>query len=291
MKYNEVNFSEKVKKLYNDEIKIISRYKGLNQPILVEDKYGVMSISSAQFLLYARPGIKSALNKTEYFMNVLKEKQPKIAQLVEPVSEYKKAKEKMLFRTRYGVISINPDSLLSGHEPTVRVAVDRKNYMKNQLLVLYGNKYDFEITSTDRHSGKCTLICPKHGRVEIDNDYIFSGVGCPKCNHERNESNILYIVKLKNESESFYKLGITYEKKNGELQRFKQYRLMGYEIETILIKKFDSALQCAETELKLKHIIKDNLYQPKNWPAEISTETFSQDLLTIIIDNIDCYMI
>lgn len=44
MKYNEVNFSEKVKELYNDEIKIISRYKGLKQPILVEDKYGVMSI-------------------------------------------------------------------------------------------------------------------------------------------------------------------------------------------------------------------------------------------------------
>ena len=39
---------------------------------------------------------------------------------------------------------------------------------------------------------------------------------------------------------------------------------MGYEIETILIKQFDSALQCAETELKLKHIIKNNLYQPKN---------------------------
>lgn len=89
--------------------------------------------SSTQFVLYARPGIKSALNKTEYFMNVLKEKQQKIAKLVEPVSEYKKAKEKMLFRTQYGVVSINPDSLLSGHEPTVRVAVDRKKIHEKSI--------------------------------------------------------------------------------------------------------------------------------------------------------------
>ena len=49
-------------------------------PILCEDKYGVMQIKTARQLIKFRPGIKAALNKTEYFMNQLRELYPKIAE-------------------------------------------------------------------------------------------------------------------------------------------------------------------------------------------------------------------
>ena len=88
----------------------------------------------------------------------------------------------MLFQTKFGLVSVAPDALLHGHCPNVRSAVDRKDYMRNQLLYLYDNKYDFKILSTNRHVGKCILICPIHGEVEIDNDYVFEGCGCTKCN-------------------------------------------------------------------------------------------------------------
>lgn len=63
-----------------------------------------------------------------------------------------------------GLVSVNPDNLIHGHIPTIRVAVNRKEYFKNQLLFLYDNKYDFEIDSIDRHKGRVTLICPIHGK-------------------------------------------------------------------------------------------------------------------------------
>lgn len=283
---NEEIFKEKVNTLYKGDIEVVGKFKGLNNPILVKDKYGVMSVKKAEFILNGRPSIKIALNKTEYFMNQLKDKYPEIAEFISPASEYKKAKEKMLFNTKFGLVSISPDSLLSGHFPSVRSAVDRKNYMRNQLLYLYEGKYDFKILSTSRHDGKVILICPIHGEVLIDNDYIFSGCGCIKCNSPANKSDVLYIVRLFNSEESFYKLGITYEMKNNKLQRFKQYKTLGYNIEVIKTIKFESFEKCRDVETKLKRLIKNNLYQPKKWEASKSTETFTDDLLSIIIKNI-----
>ncbi|MGN0966439.1 MAG: hypothetical protein ACI4OP_02460 [Candidatus Coprovivens sp.] len=69
MKYNEETYKAEVAKIYNGEIKIVGKYKGLTHPILCEDKYGVMQIKTARQLIHFRPGIKAALNKTEYFMN------------------------------------------------------------------------------------------------------------------------------------------------------------------------------------------------------------------------------
>ena len=284
--FNEETFKKKVNDLYNGDIELVGKFKGTDFPILIKDKYGVMSLKKAEFLLQSKPSIKIALNKTEYFMNQLREAYPEIAEELKPVTEYKKAKEKMLFETKFGLVSATPDALLAGHKPNIRSAIDRKMYMYNQLRYLYDYKYDFKILSTDRHKGKCILICPIHGEVLIDNDYIFSGCGCIECNSPANKSNILYVVKLSNDVESFYKLGITYEMKNNKLQRFKQYKTLGYNIEVITTVKFDSFEQCRDIETKLKRLIKNNLYQPKKWEALKSTETFSEDLLSLIIKNL-----
>lgn len=48
---------------------------------------------------------------------------------------------------------------------------------------------------------------------------------------------------------------------------------------------------CVNFEAELKKIIKNNLYVPQNWPNKTSTECFQEDLLTIILQNINLYMI
>lgn len=286
MKLNEVEFKKEVAKLYNGEIKIVSKYKGLSYPILVEDKYGILSIPKARAILKNRPTIKTALNKTEYFMGMLRVEHPEIAELVTPASEYEAMKKKMLFNTKYGLVSVNPDNLVHGHVPTIRVAVNRKEYFKNQLLFLYDNKYDFEIDSTDRHEGRVTLICPIHGKQSVDSDSIFLGTGCPCCNKFWEKSNTFYLIRLYDEKESFYKLGISYINDKGEVRRFREYKALGYNIDVIQVHTFEDALQCKEFELKLKKIIRPSLYKPTRWEYESSTETFTNDLLPIILENI-----
>lgn len=286
MKLNEEEFKKEVTKMYNGEFKVVSKFKGLNQPVLLQDKYGVLSIPRAGNVLRNKPGIKAALNKTEYFMAMLKETYPEIEEKLTPASEYVAMKQKMLFNTQYGLVSVNPDNLIHGHMPTIRVAVNRKDYFKNQLLFLYDNKYDFEIASTDRHKGRVTLICPIHGKQSIDSDTIFLGTGCPCCNKFWEKSDTFYLVRLYDEKESFYKLGISYITDKGEVRRFRDYKALGYNIEVIYIHTFNDALECKEFETKLKQIIKPSLYKPSRWEYENSTETFTNELLPTILENI-----
>lgn len=286
MKYNEVSYKEEVAKLYNGEIEIIGKYKGLNYPILVKSTYGLLQIKTARQLLNNFPSINSALNKTEYFMNQLREKYPEIAERISPASEYIKAKDKMLFDTKYGLVSISPDALLAGHYPNIRSSINRKEYFKNQLLFLYDGKYDFEIESSDRHKGRVVLICPIHGRQSVDSDTIFLGTGCPLCNKEWHKTNTFYLIRLFDENESFYKLGISYKLDNGDIRRFREYRALNYNIEVLYTYTFNDVLECKEFENKLKQIIKPFLYKPSRWEYETSTKTFTNDLLPLIKDNL-----
>ena len=286
MKINEEEFKKKVTEEYNGELKVVSKFKGLNFPVLVEDKYGILSIPKAGALFRGKPTIKTALNKTEYFMGMLRVEYPEIAKLVTPVSEYETMKKKMLFNTRYGLVSVNPDNLIHGHVPTIRAAVTRNEYFKNQSFLSYDNKYDFIIDSTDRHKGRVTLICPIHGKQSIDSDAIFLGRGCPLCNKFWEKSDTFYLVRLSNEKESFYKLGISYITDKEEIRRFREYKTLGYNIEVIYTHTFEDALECKELESKLKQIIRPNLYKPSRWEYESSTETFTNELLPTILENI-----
>ena len=196
--YTEEQFLEKVKNVHGDKIEVIGRFKGVTKPILFKTKYGICQYPTARQLYNENqiPTIKCALNKTEYFMEMLREKYPEIAEQVVPQSEYKAMKEKMLFNTRFGIVSINPDMLMSGHVPSIRSAIDRKDYFKKQLEYLYdgkGYKFDIESSSTDRHNGRVRFICPIHGEQWVDSDGIFLGHGCPECNQGWTKSNIFYL--------------------------------------------------------------------------------------------------
>ena len=147
------------------------------------------------------------------------------------------------------------------------------------LLEIYGDKYDFIITNSDRKNGRSILVCPIHGE-DIDNEYIFQGKGCPKC-ITITESNIFYLIKLKLNTDEFYKLGISHYDEKNNIRRFNDYKSLGYNIEIIKIIPFESSRNCKEFELQLKRIIKNDLYVPKIWPHETSTECFKENLLDI----------
>lgn len=287
MKYTEEEFKKEIEKIYGTELTLVGRFKGISKPILVQDKYGVLSISLAKLVLQNKPSIFKALNKTEYFMNMLKDKYPEIHKLITPLSEYSTMKESMLFQDKYGVVSTTPDALMAGHFPTIRAAVDRKKYFKEMLFEIYGDKYDFIIETTDRKNGRSILVCPEHGEVDIDNEYIFQGKGCPKC-ASITQSNAFYLIELSTETESFYKLGISYINR-GEIRRYSDYRKQGYKIKELKTLEFENPRDCRDLELNLKRLIKNDLYTPINWEYNSSTECFKKELLDIILENLVIY--
>lgn len=262
MKYSEEEYKKAVADKYGSEIKIMSKYIGIKKPILIEDNYGVLRIEHAGYILKYKPGISLAVNKTDYAMNMLKEKHFHIYSKVKPIEEYKSMKSLLLFKTEFGIVKTSFDSLMSGHMPNIRSAIDRKSYFKQQLLLLYDNKYDFKISTTNRHGGKSILVCPIHGEVVIDNDYIFSGKGCPKCRGVK-PSTSFYLIKLSTTDFSCYKIGISY-RENGVMRRYRDYKKIGYNVEVLQELDFDDNLELKLFELKIKRLIKDYLVTPIN---------------------------
>ena len=287
--FTEEQFLEKVKNVHGNEIEVIGRFKGVTKPILFKTKYGICQYPNARQLYdeKTKPSIKCALNKTEYFMEMLREKYPEIAKELIPQSEYEAMKKKMLFNTKFGLISINPDALMAGHKPNIRSAVDRKNYFKKQLEYLYeGYNYKFEINSTSRHEGRVKLICPIHGEQFVDTDGIFLGHGCPECNTGWTKSNVFYLVKLFNEQEEFYKLGISYIDIKGRVRRFREYKKLGYNVQQIQLIEFEDFMQARDFELKMKHLIKNSIYMPHSWISNGTTECFNDEILPTILNEI-----
>lgn len=285
MKCNEIEFKKLVAEKYHGEIKVVGKYLGLAKPLLIENKYGLMKTAHASLILQYEPSILIALNKTEYAMRMLRDKQPEIYSQIECLDEYKTMKTNILFKTVFGVVKTSFDMLLSGHMPTIRSAVDRKEYFRNQMKLIYGDLYDFKITTTSRHGGKSILVCPIHGEVIVDNDYLFMGVGCPKCKGTR-PSTTFYLIKLTYKNFQCHKIGISYRKENGSLRRYDDYLKKHYGIEVIKERDFSDLLELKQYELKIKQLIKPYLITPPNWDNKTSTECFTEDLLDIVLEQI-----
>ena len=97
--------------------------------------------------------------------------------------------------------------------------------------------------------------------------------------------NLIHSIQY-DDRESFYKLGISYKLDNGDIRRFREYRALNYNIEVIYTHTFSDAIECKEFELKLKQLIKPSLYIPSRWEYNTSTETFTDELLPTIKENL-----
>lgn len=119
---------------------------------------------------------------------------------------------------------------------------------------VHDNKYTYEDVKYSTTKTKVNITCPTHGTFsQKPNDHI-SGYGCVKCGHDKAKRNRgyyskaffegnpntkdgngnLYLVKLFNEFESFYKIGITKTTTDCRLKRITQYKTeLVYEITNI----------------------------------------------------------
>lgn len=149
----------------------------------------------------------------------------------------------------------------------------RKKYLK-LLTDKHNNKYSYDLSNATKTNDKIDITCKLHGvfTQAISNHYY--GQGCPNCtlksyNNEKfvelcNEKNNglgrFYIIKCFNDTEIFYKIGITSRKIN---ERYSYKKEMPYNYE-ILIDFVGDASTIFNFELIFKNYIKKHKikYQP-----------------------------
>ena len=266
---------------------------------IIETNYGVCKISTQSILRGAKTSIKSAIDKTEYFINQIKELDIGIVDYSK--IKYEKANKKVIYDTIYGVCSTTPNKLLyCSRADTIESAVNKTDYIKNVILLERGNEYDLSLIDYKNNSTPVKIGCKLHGIFEVPTGNFIGSKsyrGCPKCGRDSTtqynidnpigwsyeawvkagktskyfDSYKVYVLECWNDAEHFYKIGRTFLKTE---RRFRSNKLP-YKYKVLQEFVDDDGKFICNLEILIKNSNKNYKYIPKT-PFEGMYECFEK---------------
>lgn len=266
------------------ELKIIGNYTGMNNNILISDNFGLLRVTPYSLLSGCKPTILSAIDKTEYYVNKAKYIHNGFYSYEKTM--YTSGNSKLIIKCPiHGEFEQIATSHIIGHGCVKCFNEDirgKSSLLNTDLFCEMANEvhkflYDYSKVNYTKSVDKVIIICKNHGEFTQTPASHLSGVGCPLCGYMHNlwsvdgwvekskksfnfDTYTLYKVKCWNDSETFYKIGITFTSIE---KRFSGNRTMPYEYEVLeLIKSKDAEyIWKLEKELHMKH--KKFKYIPK----------------------------
>lgn len=176
-------------------------------------------------------GMKSALDKTKYFLFKLREKFPDIDDRCDfSKFNYVKALKYTTVTCKiHGDIKTKPNWLMNNGMSCIECCNEEKRkpiltteqYIEN-VKKKHGDRYDYSRVVFKGAREIVTVGCPEHGWFDVVAYYHHNGNGCQKCglitggygksDYVRvcgERSSNVYLLKLSNDAELFYKIGIS----------------------------------------------------------------------------------
>jgi hypothetical protein len=284
----------KVPNIYN-EITILSKYNKMKGLIFVENKYGIMETTPGDLLSGKMPSFESAVDKHEYFMEVLRLKRPDIYYNFEIKQRVSLLKKAIIIKNEYGYLRMIPSEILNSNKtPTIKAAICKTNYAINHFRKIHGFKYDYSSYNYILAEHKIGAVCRDCGHI-LESNYSghIAGKGCDACvkrinrykrsgfiKSSRGRESICYIIKCWNDEEEFYKVGIT---SLNLYKRFDCRKRMPYQYSEIHIFK-GSPGKVWDIEKQIHEFNKKNEYIPKMYFEGI-TECFKKVDIDIIVEK------
>lgn len=171
-----------------------------------------------------------------------------------------------------------------GREKTVesrRLTLD--NFL-SRAKAIHGSKYDYVKVKYSNNRTKIEIVCDLHGPFKQNPDKHLGGNGCMKCGHLATKAYALknsggykdsvwverglkakdfnsykvYLVRLRNDSEEFYKIGKTFNSVDRRLRNLKGL----YAIEVMKVLEYEQGRQACEAERTLHEMNKGLSYKP-----------------------------
>jgi len=227
------------KKLYELRPELIDivipygNYINSRTPMIVRTKHGLHKIFSTSLTQANRkdliPSIKSALNKTEYCISQFKEIFGDLYNYDQVL--YKNGNSKVIITCRkHGNFLQAPQSHMNGHGCSkCSLGSMTESEFIEKSKTHHSNKYNYEKVKYNGFKDDVIIICPEHGEFSQLPYNHLSTSGCRKCSNELKTSGgsynmsrlnankdrfmktsaIFYYIRLFNDCESFYKIGIT----------------------------------------------------------------------------------
>jgi hypothetical protein len=238
-KFTHIEFLEKLE-YKNPEIftliKIKSEYVNNNTKILLGSKYGDVLINPNRLLNGTKPCISNAKDPLNYLYNFIKLNNPIIfKKIIKITGKYNGVMNKIQINTIYGDVEITPDSILRGGGFDIRSAIDKTKYLYTYLLYHQPQYITQNIQFISEFKGsnntiEFTINGKKHISTPTSLMFGYFSPNLPPGiyntkNIEKNRLEninkkcILYKIKLFNDNECFYKIGITSTPINNRLKQ------------------------------------------------------------------------
>lgn len=256
--------------------------------VIIETKYGICKLRKEQFKKNKKVTRQCAINPTEFLQNESNEKHN--SQFV-ILGQYTKNDEliEILHRECNSIFKQAPSThirvkgcpICSGKQPkTFEEIVEISNKLHN-------NFYTYIKVDKTTSNSNLKIICPVHDLFKQKIKLHLRGNGCPKCgrnmgwtkssfiskcNKNNNGLGIFYIIRCFNETEEFYKFGVT---SLSIKRRYNTKSLMPYQYEIIQeIYDQGSVIYDFEKHFKRQIFKMDKNINPKILFPGSSTECF-----------------
>lgn len=245
---------------------------------LVKTPYGLCKTLKYNWDKGHKPNISSALNKTEYFINMCNEIHNNKYNYSSTIYVNRQTKIKIICNI-HGEFLQNPvDHLLgngcrkcSGKDKTTEDFIIQANSIHN-------NRYEYEKSIYVKSNNKLIITCKLHGDFNQLPTSHLTGVGCPTCGKDSINGNVwsdskwkemaknskyfdsfkVYILECYDDEEKFYKIGKTYTTVN---KRFSGKK-MPYNYKIIKQFVFTDSKNCCMFEKQLHNKYKQFRYKP-----------------------------
>lgn len=125
---NMINFDDHP--YIKENLILCSQYTRAKDTCYIRNKYGLLKTTFDGLKYLNKTDISMAVDKTSYFIEELKERNPKLFELgFELVSEYESDRKKMTIKDKNGVLfKIQSSGLKQGRLPDIRSAVCKRTY-------------------------------------------------------------------------------------------------------------------------------------------------------------------
>lgn len=174
---------EKSKSFRKGQYQLVSTYNGVKEIIIVKNKYGLMKSTPADLLSGRTPSIISALDIDSYVHNILMNTNDDYKSgNFKIIRGYTGLRNPMIFEDKYGTYNVYLQNLTKNMKIWLPSAVDLSSNVKNRLLEIRGNEYDYSLlVGLKDVQDKLNIICRLHGVFQQNYFHHKSGSGCPKC--------------------------------------------------------------------------------------------------------------
>ena len=220
---------------------VVSTEVPKNDKWLFKDKYGVFRMHIVDVMNNSTPA--SYLNRTDAFINKIDEKWPNFFKKYTLLGEIYRTSSDAYFIDDVGAYKSNVNKILTLGEIGARSCLNKTNRYLNLFKKRkdYDN-YDFSLYKYTNKNTKSKFICKEHGTFEMLTHCFLKDRSCPRCNPNYyskeianknkklfiNRKAVVYVIKMYNKEENFYKVGITVNttKRFNEIQKSYNYKVI-----------------------------------------------------------------